>query len=119
MNNFLKSVVSNFHQIITSELTLAECLIRPIRIDNKELENMYLDYIVNNERITLEKIDMKTLMIAVDIRAKKNFKILDAIHIATAIKNRCSAIFTNDKQFNLLKTENMDIWLLDEVLKNH
>ncbi len=116
INDFLKSLDCRLNQIITSQLTLLECLVKPRRDRNKELENKYLDNIVNNENIFLDDIDTKTLMLALDIRSKENFQIPDAIHIATAVKNECSAILTNDKHFKVLESQNMKVWYLDDLL---
>ncbi len=111
------SIVKNDSQVITSELTLGECLVKPRKDNNMLLETLYVDSIFNNKNIFLESIDIEVLFLMADIRAKNNFRTPDAIHIATAVKNNCSAILTNDKQFKALENEDMKVWYLDELLK--
>ena len=114
--DFFTSIVNKVSSIITSELTIAECLVKPKRENNKELENMYLDILIENQNIHLQKVDIATWILASDVRAKYNFKIPDSIHIATALLNDCIFI-TNDKALHNKYIEGLDVFSLDDFLE--
>ena len=67
---FFMSVSSKINTIVTSELTIAECLIKPIRDGNIDLENLYLDILTDDENIDLKMINLNILVLAARIRAK-------------------------------------------------
>jgi predicted nucleic acid-binding protein len=83
---------------MSGDLVIAELLVKPLK---------------NNDIIGAQKIrslfnsggffqvlphDRSTLEFAAHIRATQKLAMIDAIHLATAIRARCSHIITNDEQ---------------------
>jgi predicted nucleic acid-binding protein len=85
----------------TSELTLAEVLVKPFKYGDTSLIQLYQDFI--SEKY-VEKVVPVTLAILVEsaqIRAKTCNKIPDCIHLATAILSGCTKLITSDLDFPL------------------
>lgn len=84
--------------IITSELTLMEVLVLPIKNNDTELINDY-EILLSLPNIKLKIINQSILKKAAKIRAKTNLKTPDAIHAATAILSNSTIFLTNDLGF--------------------
>jgi len=96
----------------TSELTISECLVKPLKDKNIEAVNNYLSSIKNNNLLEVVPVSKDILLDAAKIRADIWWKLPDAIHWATAIKYNCKYFFTNDKKIKLPK-ELIPIFLCD------
>ena len=84
-------------RLITSELTLSELLVRPIRENDEQRVEQYKAFIAPSRWLNVLPVARSTLHVAATLRAKtSNLKLPDAIHIATAIGTSCSHILTND-----------------------
>lgn len=83
--------------IVTSELTLAECIVRPMRENNDDLRDRYEDLLSRNDIIETWPIDWVMLHMAGKLRADhKTLRLPDAIHIATALAAGCDVMLTGD-----------------------
>ena len=100
-------------EVITSELTLLETLVLPIRKKNDVLIDTYNDLFANSQ-IKLIPIDTLILKKATELRAHQNFKTPDAIHAATAINSGCDYLIANDNGFRRL--ENIEVIILGDFL---
>ncbi|MGD1716710.1 type II toxin-antitoxin system VapC family toxin [Dapis sp. BLCC M172] len=58
-------------------------------------------------------INSEIALIAADIPARYNFKLPDALQIATAIHSNCDAFLTNDLQFK--KVSELSILVISEL----
>ena len=96
----------------TSELTISECLVKPLKNKNIEAVNNYLSSIKNNNLLEVVSVSKDILLDAAKIRADIWWKLPDAIHWATAIKYNCKYFFTNDRKIKLPK-ELIPIFLCD------
>jgi predicted nucleic acid-binding protein len=93
---FAKVDGQNNARFATSELTLSELLVRPIR-ENDEAVRQYEDLIAPSDWLNVFPAGKSILIAAAALRAKNsNLKLPDAIHVATAIHAKCSHILTND-----------------------
>ena len=101
-------------EIITSELTISECLVKPKMSNNKELEDLYIQIIFYNSLVESIAVSKEILIKSAEVRSKYKIKPFDAIHIATAIQSGCSSIFTNDKQFKVI--EGIEVVYLSDFL---
>jgi predicted nucleic acid-binding protein len=100
-------------QVITSELTLLETLVMPIRQSNTEMIRRY-EALLTTSEVTLIPISQSILRSAATLRARSNLKTPDAIHAATAIDSGCTAFLTNDSGFrNIL---DLTVIILQDVL---
>ena len=87
---------------VTSELTLAECLVRPFAIGNDTVVNSYLAALKPRRYLSVVPISKDTLLEAAKLRATQGLKLPDAIHAATAIAEGCSVLVSNDAAFRRL-----------------
>lgn len=83
----------------TSELTLAEVLVRPKQDRNLALQNAYHRFLEPSSALIVAPISRDILVQASELRAATGLKLPDAIHYATAIQLGCDSFLTNDKSF--------------------
>lgn len=100
-------------ELVTSELTLMETLVLPLRNANTTLVNDYEQLLLSSE-IQLVSITRSVLRNAANLRANTNLKTPDAIHAATALGEGCTLFVTNDSGFR--NVPNLSVVILSEVL---
>jgi len=84
---------------VTSELTLAELLVRPIEQSNYELAQQYQDVISPATGFDVPTIDREVLIEAATLRAvRKSLRLPDAVHVATARLYDCTHIISDDRR---------------------
>ena len=99
--------------LVTSELTLMETLILPLRNANNALVSDYEQILLSSE-IQLVPITRSVLKAAANLRATTNLKTPDAIHAATALGKGCTLFLTNDSGFR--NVPSLPVVILSEVL---
>jgi predicted nucleic acid-binding protein len=104
---------ANEIEVFTSELTLLETLVQPIKLNNQTLITAYQTLLTQSD-IQLLPISIGVLQNSANLRAKQNFKTPDAIHASTAILENCDYLITNDYGFNRLSNINV-IVLVDLI----
>ena len=100
-------------EVFTSELTLLETLVQPIKQNNQNLASAYESLLTSTE-INLLPISIDVLREAANLRAAQNLKTPDAIHAATAFSADCSYFVTNDSGFKRLS--NINIAILSDLI---
>ncbi|MEQ1924412.1 MAG: PIN domain-containing protein [Pyrinomonadaceae bacterium] len=100
-------------QIVTSEITLLETLVRPLRDRDSKLADTYNELLTGSE-VFLIPISTDILRAAAELRAKHNLKTPDAIHAATAITSGCQYLIANDNGFRRITT--IDVIILDDLI---
>lgn len=108
LQQFWIDAKSGKYTVTTSELTLLEVLVQPIRLGRHSLIATYETFLLNSD-IQLIPIDAAVLREAARLRATQNFKTPDAIHAASAILSNCTHLVTNDPSFRRLTTINVTI----------
>jgi predicted nucleic acid-binding protein len=91
-----------------------ECLVKPIRVNNKSLVRVYLQTFGSGPHFTVAPINRDTLIAAARLRAASSLKLPDAIHLATAGLARCDCFITNDARFGTA-TQSPEVVLLSEL----
>jgi predicted nucleic acid-binding protein len=82
---------------VTSEITLAEVLVKPIEVGNRELTATYEAMIVSTDRFEVIPVGRDILVGAARLRARRNsIRLPDAIHVATARAALCCCVVSND-----------------------
>lgn len=81
---------------VTSELTLAGVLVKPIRDNNATLRDQYDRLLRTSHALTVLPITRDVLVAAATLRASSSLKLPDAIHAATSIAANCTTHLTND-----------------------
>ncbi len=96
---------------VTSELTVAEVLVRPMRDANIAAVSVYEELLQNRPSLNLMPISRSVLQQAAGLRAQLNGKLPDAIHIATALQCGADLILTADRSLKVpasIKCTNLD-----------
>jgi len=101
---------------VSSELTLSECLSKP-NLSSAFVNSLaiYSGALQNRRSLSLVPVSKNILIDSAKLRAKKGYKLPDAIHMATALAEKCSFFLTNDKRFG--KTSGIQTLILSEISK--
>ena len=97
---------------VTSELALAEMLVRPMRagVDLFSIDNV----LTTSAWLEVVPVSRSVLWGAANLRSQhKNLKLPDAIHIATSLAKRCSHLLTADNglhgKYQIKHNENIGV----------
>lgn len=121
---YIKTVKALFNAIdredyraFTSELTLAELLVKPLTDNNQGLVDIYLNHLQSSSHLTILPVSKNILIAAATLRAKygSSVKLPDAIHFASALTQRCTTFISNDKRMKSLS--DLTIITLDDLQK--
>lgn len=82
---------------VTSELSLAEALVKPISDQNVPRQIEYRQAISSRRNLRVIPVQRTILIEAARLRATGNLKLPDAIHVATASITQCTTFLTNDQ----------------------
>ena len=85
--------------VATSDLSLLEVLIGPMKTGDKGLEAGFRNLLQGTQGVQLLPINHVVLERAASLRATVNIKTPDAIHAATALIAGCALFVTNDRAF--------------------
>lgn len=106
--------------IVTSELTLAELLVRPLREGNAERVYVYRDLLDAEGTVEALPVGRELLLSTAQIRADHPaVKLPDAIHIASAELSRCRYFLSADLRLPVRPAFNrvdLDLASLDQLL---
>lgn len=103
-------------QIVTSELTLAECLVKPEKDDNTAAIATYKQHIRTSDRLKVKSVSRHILIASAQVRNQLGLKLPDAIHMATAIEQECKTFITNDRKLRSPEgMQRLDIKALKDV----
>ena len=94
--------------VVTSELTLAETLVGPIKTNNLLIQQTYRSFLTTTAVLEVVPISRRILEEAAQLRATSKLKLPDAIHLATALQSQCDSFLTNDvvyKSLNLTQVK--------------
>ena len=106
-----KSIDTGIIQAVTSELALAEALIKPFENHNVQHQAIYDAAIRNRKGLEVVPISRNILIEAARLRGTTGLKLPDAIHVTTALQSGCAVFLTNDDR---IKHPNLDFILLRE-----
>lgn len=88
-------------EVITSELTLLETLVKPLRDGDHALAADYEKFLTAT-RVKLLPVTADILRQAARIRADARLRTPDAVHAATALAAGCAQFLTNDDDYRKL-----------------
>lgn len=98
IDEFFERIESSSIRVVTSPVTLAECLILPIRKKNLHQQQLFIDILTSQDTTDFVKINSAIARNAAEIRVRYNLQLPDAFQIATALEADCGAFLTNDAQ---------------------
>jgi predicted nucleic acid-binding protein len=100
----------------TSELTLAEVLVKPLRDQRRDLQQSFEQRLQTSGGLIVTEIDRPILVRAAEIRAAQaSLRLPDAIHLATALETNCEMFLTNDGR---IKSVELEVMYLSRLEKN-
>ena len=103
VKEFLMDNYNSGKEFVTSTITIEEYSIIPYRENNTKLLKDF-DMLIEDTETVIVDITKSTAIKAARIRADyKSFKAMDALQLASAVKNGCGVFLTNDKQLRQFK----------------
>ena len=115
ITSLFRNIDNGIYSAVTSELTLAEVLVKPFMDKNKDLEQIYEEILQSSNSLTITTIDRQILIKASMIRASSDgINLPDAIHLATAQLKNCSYFITNDKR--LRNNETIQVIIISDLI---
>ncbi len=99
--------------IVTSELTLLEVLVKPLRDGNTALASLYRTVLLGTSGLTCIPITRSILESAAQLRAAHPLKTPDAIHAATSLAQGSTLFVSNDTGFR--RVTGLPVAVLHEV----
>lgn len=93
-------VESSAVHVMTSEITLAEVLVAPLRYDRPDLASVYRELLAIEGRVEVLSVSRDILLQSAAIRARSNAKPIDAIHVATAMTGASDIFISDDRRLN-------------------
>jgi predicted nucleic acid-binding protein len=116
LSNLFEDVGKNLVKAVTSELTIAEVLIKPIKDGKTELCRQFNAAIQSSGGLQVIPITRGVLLQAAKIRAGIGVRLPDAIHLATALLSGCNVFLTNDR--SIAKHDIIQILYLSELISH-
>ncbi len=86
--------------VVTSPITLAECLVVPYRSNSTAMERQYIERITRGRNTVFTSIDEHIARHSAQLRARYQLRLADALQAAVALQAGCDAILTNDTIFS-------------------
>ena len=102
-------------RVCSSELIVLETLVLPLRTGNQNLLQAY-DQLLLSSSLQLIPIHQEILRNAAQLRGDYNLKTPDAIHLATALRESCNLLLTNDVQFR--RVRELSVTILQDALSD-
>lgn len=87
---------------VTSELTLAETLVKPLKDQQPVLQQAYRFILTPTPSLEVPLVSRAVLEEAAQLRATTKLQLPDAVHLATALQYQCDSFLTNDVVFKSL-----------------
>jgi predicted nucleic acid-binding protein len=100
-------------ETLTSVITLAEVLVKPFKVNDKQVEDEYRGFLQDRDDLVLLPIGAVIAEQAAQLRAKYNLKLADALQVGTAIASGCDAFLTNDA--GIKRVSEITVLVLDEL----
>ncbi len=113
LTELFKEIQDGRIKAVTSELTLAEVLVKPLADGETEVCAAYAAAIQDSEGLEVAPVTREALIEAAGIRAKIGIRLPDAIHVATAVLSGCRSFLTNDR--SIREIPNMSVIYLSDI----
>ena len=102
LQRFVERVAASDSRLVTSEITLAEVLVKPKQQGRDDLSAFYEDLLVTRPLLEVVPISRPILRRSAVLRASDGAtKLPDAIHVATAIESACKWMISSDRRLRV------------------
>lgn len=98
---------------VISPVTLAECLVVPIRLGLESLQQDFVDLLQRGDNTIFVNIDGDTARRAAELRVRYNLSLADVFQVAVALDAGCDTFLTND--ISLKRVTELTVIVLDEL----
>lgn len=105
---------ANQQDVVTSELSTLEVLVKPFRLADTVLEGLFIGTLYGTPGLFCTPITQSILRAAAQVRADTGLKTPDAIHAATALHQGCTLFVTNDAAFR--RVHGLNVVILSEII---
>jgi predicted nucleic acid-binding protein len=85
----------------TSELTLAEVLVKPLEAGRHDIAKIYQDMLTSSAWLSVLPVERAILIEAARLQFELTVRLPDAIHVATAVRAGCAAVLSNDRRLRV------------------
>lgn len=107
---FFAGIDKSAINVLTSELSLAECLVKPFADKNADIVEAFLLFLDGRPNFPLVPVSREILVEAARLRSEMNLKLPDAIHIATAQMTGSKVFMTNDRGIKVPSGMRVQLW---------
>jgi len=94
---------SNKLNIVTSVITVAEILTKPLELKDQKIVELYETVFAGLPNFELIELDYSLAQQAAELRAKYQILLPDAFQIAASMKSNAQIFLTNDKKLKKVK----------------
>lgn len=95
--------------LVGTELTRMECLVLPRRLNDAARESDFARFF-SQKYLPFAPVESAVFHLATDLRAKyPKVKTPDALHLSSAILNRCDCFVTNDSDLSIVTEIRVEI----------
>jgi predicted nucleic acid-binding protein len=101
LRSFMIRVNAAGRRFVTSELTLAELLVKPIEWGDNELCETYEELLSDVGLVRAYPVDRAILRQSAALRASLGGNLPDTVHLATAVALGCDSIISSDRRMKL------------------
>ena len=102
------------YHAVTSELTLADCLVKPIADRQDVWIETYQKAVQTSATLSVVPVSRSILIEAANIRASTGLRLPDAIHASTSRILSCTSFLTNDGKFR--SVQGLNVLVLSDVI---
>lgn len=107
---FLERLTSGEAAAVTSEFSLAECLVKPYAEKNQKAIDAYLALFESRRALVAVAVTREILLHAAQLRALSKVSLPDTIHVATAEVAGCSVFITEDRRIRPAQPMELSRW---------
>jgi predicted nucleic acid-binding protein len=97
----LRNLEEGLFEGVTSELTIAEVLVAPLRKSQHHLVHVYQELLQSGGAFQLVPITRTLLVASAQLRSRLGGRLADSIHVATAVATDCNFFMTEDRSIKL------------------
>jgi predicted nucleic acid-binding protein len=109
-NAFVAGIEAGKIKALTSELTVAECLVKPLANSDQLGITAFLAFLDDRPSFPILPATRNLWIAAAEVRAKTRCSLPDALHIATAVSARCDVFLTDDKRLRTITPMQLELW---------
>lgn len=104
IRSFVEHLQARDGEMVTSELTLTEVLVAPLRSADEGLVRHYEAFLESGGGVSMIPVSRAILRQSAELRARFRYKTPDAIHVASAEASGCRLFVSADKRLNVPET---------------